>query len=137
MIDGRKLVLVMPAYNAEATLERTVADIPTLVDQVILVDDGSTDRTVELSLKLGLHTIVHDRNRGYGANQKTCYAEALTGVPTSWSGSPRLPIHAEAVPAPLALHLQRPLRCRTRLRILGGQALAGGMPLYKYVPTAP
>ena len=68
MIEGRKLVLVMPAYNAEATLAQTVAEVPAMVDQIIVVDDGSSDRTVELARQLGLHTIVHDRNRGYGAN---------------------------------------------------------------------
>lgn len=134
MIEGRKLVLVMPAYNAEATLEQTVAEIPTLVDQVILVDDGSTDRTVELSLKLGLHTIVHERNRGYGANQKTCYAEALDrGADIVVMVHPDYQYTPKLVPA-LAHCISSGLYdVALGSRILGGRALAGGMPLYKYV----
>src|SRR5258708_5570008 len=73
-----KTIAVMPAYNAERTLEATLADMPAgCVDEVILVDDGSTDRTVELARELGLTVLVHPENRGYGANQKTCYHEAL------------------------------------------------------------
>jgi len=134
VIDGRKLVLVMPAYNAEATLERTVAEIPKLVDQVILVDDGSTDRTAELSLRLGLHTIVHDRNRGYGANQKTCYAEALDrGADIVVMVHPDYQYTPKLVPA-LAHCISSGLYdVALGSRILGGRALAGGMPLYKYV----
>src|SRR5712675_2017047 len=77
MINGKKVVVVMPAYNAERTLEKTVAEIPTSVDEVIVVDDRSNDRTVEIARELGLRTLVHPQNRGYGGNQKTCYAEAL------------------------------------------------------------
>src|SRR5213076_2103860 len=73
------IVVVMPAYNAAKTLERTHGDLPyEFVDEVILVDDGSQDRTAELSLQLGLVTFVHRKNRGYGRNQKTCYREALS-----------------------------------------------------------
>jgi len=134
VIDGRKLVLVMPAYNAEETLERTVAEIPKVVDQVILVDDGSTDRTAELSLRLGLHTIIHDRNRGYGANQKTCYAEALNhGADIVVMVHPDYQYTPKLVPA-LAHCISSGLYdVALGSRILGGRALAGGMPLYKYV----
>jgi glycosyltransferase involved in cell wall biosynthesis len=134
VIDGSKLVLVMPAYNAEQTLERTVAEIPKMVDQIILVDDGSTDRTAELALRLGLHTIVHDRNLGYGANQKTCYAEALSRdadivvmVHPDYQYTPKLvPALAHCISSGL-------FDVALGSRILGGRALAGGMPLYKYV----
>jgi len=134
VIDGCKLVLVMPAYNAEPTLEQTVAEIPKLVDQVILVDDGSTDRTVELALRLGLHTLRHDRNRGYGANQKTCYAEALNqGADIVVMLHPDYQYTPKLVPA-LAHCISSGLYdVALGSRILGGQALAGGMPLYKYV----
>ena len=77
MIDNAKIIVVMPAYNAEKTLERTVAEIPKLVDEVIVVDDHSKDDSVGTARRLGLHTIRHERNRGYGGNQKTCYREAL------------------------------------------------------------
>jgi glycosyltransferase involved in cell wall biosynthesis len=134
VIDGSKLVLVMPAYNAEATLERTLAEIPKMVDQVILVDDGSTDRTAELALRLGLHTIVHDRNRGYGANQKTCYAEALKrGADIVVMVHPDYQYTPKLVPA-LAHCISSGLYdVALGSRILGGRALAGGMPVYKYV----
>jgi glycosyltransferase involved in cell wall biosynthesis len=134
VIDGRKLVLVMPAYNAEATLERTVAEIPKVVDQIILVDDRSTDRTAEVSRRLGLHTIVHDRNRGYGANQKTCYAEALDrGADIVVMVHPDYQYTPKLVPA-LAHCISSGLYdVALGSRILGGRALAGGMPLYKYV----
>ncbi len=79
-----KIIAVMPAYNAERTLAATLADMPPgCVDEVILVDDGSTDRTVELARALGLTVLVHERNKGYGGNQKTCYGAALGAEPTS------------------------------------------------------
>src|SRR5262249_56957856 len=78
MLDGKKVTVVMPAYNAALTLERTLREINRdIIDDLILVDDASHDTTVEIAHRLGLRTIVHDRNRGYGGNQKTCYAEAL------------------------------------------------------------
>jgi len=77
MINGKRIVVVLPAYNAESTLTATVREIPEIVDKTILVDDQSTDGTVELARKLGLTVIVHDSNQGYGGNQKTCYAKAL------------------------------------------------------------
>ncbi|HEY9583304.1 MAG TPA: glycosyltransferase family 2 protein, partial [Candidatus Paceibacterota bacterium] len=78
MLLNKKIIVVLPAYNAARTLEKTLSAIPRdIVDEVILVDDGSKDKTVETSQALGIKTFVHKRNRGYGANQKTCYKEAL------------------------------------------------------------
>ena len=78
MFHGKKIVVVMPAYNAAKTIERTYREIPLdLVDEVVVTDDASSDETVEVARRLGLHTLVHERNRGYGGNQKTCYTEAL------------------------------------------------------------
>src|SRR4051794_34310410 len=78
MLNGKRIVVVLPAYNAEKTLKRTVEQIPRdVVDDIILTDDASRDGTYDLARKLGLHVIRHDRNRGYGGNQKTCYAAAL------------------------------------------------------------
>src|SRR5438105_5940849 len=77
MINGRRIAVVLPAYNAERTLEATVAELPELVDIRILVDDHSSDRTVEIARRLGLQFFVHDQNYGYGRNQQTCYREAL------------------------------------------------------------
>ena len=84
MIHGKRVVVVLPAYNAERTLERTIADIARdVVDEVIVVDDASQDQTVALARSLGLPTLVHTANLGYGANQKTCYTDALQRGPTS------------------------------------------------------
>ncbi|HWA70789.1 MAG TPA: glycosyltransferase family 2 protein [Polyangiaceae bacterium] len=134
MINGLKIVVVMPAYNAGQTLERTVADIPDLVDEIIVVDDHSKDDTVAVATKLGLHTVVHEQNRGYGGNQKTCYREALRRgadivvmVHPDYQYTPRLiPALAHCVASGL-------YDVALGSRILGGRALAGGMPRYKYV----
>jgi len=134
VIEGSKLVLIMPAFNAEATLARTVAEIPKMVDHIILVDDGSTDRTAELALRLGLNTIVHDRNRGYGANQKTCYVEALNqGADIVVMVHPDYQYTPKLVPALAHCIASGLYDVALGSRILGGRALAGGMPLYKYV----
>src|SRR4051812_9581921 len=78
MIHGQRVVVVLPAYNAERTLARTIDDLPSdIVDDIVLVDDASRDNTVAVSRSLGLHTLVHQDNLGYGGNQKTCYAEAI------------------------------------------------------------
>jgi glycosyltransferase involved in cell wall biosynthesis len=78
MLNGKKIVVIMPAYNAEKTLEKTYREIPLeFVDDVILVDDASSDRTPEVAWKMGIRTIIHETNLGYGANQKTCYRAAL------------------------------------------------------------
>ena len=93
MINGKHIAIVLPAYNAEKTLEATVREIPDVVDTSILVDDGSTDGTVDLAHRLGLQVFVHDRNYGYGRNQQTCYREALAAGADVVIGAPRLPVH--------------------------------------------
>ncbi len=131
-----KTVVVMPAYNAETTLERTLADIPAgAVDEIILVDDGSTDGTVALALRLGLTVIEHPSNRGYGANQKTCYRTALER-----DADIVIMIHPDyqydSSLVPILIELLRSNHCdvlmgnRIRTR---REALDGGMPLYKYL----
>ena len=88
MLAGKKVLVVMPAYNAEQTLERTFQDIPfDVVDEVLLVDDASHDETVAVARKLGIRCFLHERNMGYGRNQKTCYTEALKLGRISWSWS--------------------------------------------------
>jgi len=135
MINGRRLVVVMPAYNAQKTLQQTYDEIPRdYVDEVILVDDGSHDATVEIARSLGIRTLVHPRNRGYGGNQKSCYAEALRWgadivvmVHPDYQYSPKLIVAMASMIA--SEHYEVALGSR----ILGNDALAGGMPLYKYV----
>ena len=135
MLLGRRVTIVLPAYNAAATLERTVAEIPRdVVDDVILTDDFSRDDTSDLSRRLGLHTIRHDRNRGYGGNQKTCYTAALARgadivvmLHPDYQYSPRL------VTAMASMIASGHYAVVLGSRILGNGALAGGMPLYKYV----
>lgn len=136
MINGQKLVVVLPAYNADKTLEKTYREIPlNIVDEVILVDDKSSDNTVATAQQLGVgHIIRHDRNRGYGGNQKTCYDRALelgadivVMLHPDYQYTPRLitsmaSIIAEGVyPVVLAS------------RMLGKDALAGGMPRHKHL----
>ena len=136
MIQGKKLVVVMPAYNAEKTLERTLADIPAgSVDSIILVDDCSKDQTVTLAERLGLRVIQHEKNRGYGGNQKTCYREALAaGADIIVMIHPDYQYDARLVP-----HLTGILRDGICDVLLGNrirtrqEALAGGMPFYKYI----
>jgi glycosyltransferase involved in cell wall biosynthesis len=125
----------MPAYNAEKTLERTYRDLPMdWVDDVILVDDASRDRTVELSRRLGIHTLVHPQNRGYGGNQKTCYREALArGADIAVMVHPDHQYDPRVIP-----DLVRPLlagECDAVFgsRMLGGRPLEGGMPKWKYM----
>jgi glycosyltransferase involved in cell wall biosynthesis len=132
----RRLVVVMPAYNAEATLERTWRDLPrNLVHEVILVDDGSRDRTVEIARRLGLTVFEHPENRGYGANQKTCYRAALErGATIVAMIHPDYQYDARLLPL-LAGFIDLDicdvvLGSRIRSR---GEALAGGMPPWKYV----
>lgn len=135
MVNGRRVVLVMPAFNAEQTLEKTHADIPAgVVDDILLVDDASHDRTVEIARRLGMTTVVHPDNLGYGGNQKTCYDHALAMgadivvmVHPDYQYPPRL---LPAMVWPIAEGL---FDCMLGSRILGIGALAGGMPVYKYV----
>ncbi len=135
MINGKSIAVVMPAYNAEQTLHRTFAELPSeLVDHVILVDDGSRDATVAAARQLGIITFQHNKNFGYGRNQKTCYREALklgadivVMVHPDYQYSPKLV-------GPLAGMLAYgEYDVALASRILGKGALEGGMPLYKYV----
>jgi len=130
----QKICVVMPAYNAEKTLERTYHDLPReWVDDIILVDDASRDRTVDISRSLSLHTLVHPRNRGYGGNQKTCYREALArGADIMVMVHPDHQYDPSSIP-----ELVRPLlagECDAVFgsRMLGGRPIEGGMPKWKY-----
>ena len=135
MIHGKRVVVVLPAYNAERTLQRTIDEIPPgFIDRLILVDDGSSDQTTRLSLQLGLATIRHDVNRGYGANQKTCYREALEDgadvvimLHPDYQYTPRLTV---AMASLIALGQYDVV---LGSRILSRGALSGGMPIYKYL----
>jgi glycosyltransferase involved in cell wall biosynthesis len=133
-VRSQKICVVMPAYNAEKTLERTYHDLPLdWVDDVVLVDDASRDRTVEVALRLGLHTVVHPHNRGYGGNQKTCYREALArGAGIVVMVHPDHQYDPRYIP-----ELVRPLLagdCDAVFgsRMLGGRPIEGGMPKWKY-----
>ncbi len=136
MLNGKKIVIVLPAYNAALTLERTYGEIPhEVVDEVVLVDDNSTDDTVGVARKLGLkHIISHEKNKGYGGNQKSCYKKALElgadiviMLHPDYQYTPKLLLAMSSIIAnevyPVVL----------ASRILGNGALKGGMPLYKYV----
>jgi glycosyltransferase involved in cell wall biosynthesis len=135
VFHGHKIVVVMPAYNAARTIERTYREIPLdLVDEVIVTDDASADDTVRIARSLGLHTVVHDRNRGYGGNQKTCYGEALAlGGDVVIMLHPDYQYTPKLLPAMIGLITDGPFDVVLGTRVLGGRARAGGMPLYKYV----
>lgn len=136
MIQGKKVIVVMPAYNAEKTLEQTFHEIPFgIVDEVILVDDKSKDNTAGKARALGIHeVIVHDQNKGYGGNQKTCYSAALRRgadiVVMLHPDYQYTPLLIEAMVFPIA-HGLFPVMLGSR--ILGKGARKGGMPLYKYI----
>ena len=125
----------MPAYNAARTIERTYAEIPLdLVDEVVVTDDASRDETVEIARRLGLRTLVHERNRGYGGNQKTCYAEALRlGADVVVMLHPDYQYPPQLIAAMVGLIIDGPFDVVLGSRVLGGRARLGGMPLYKYV----
>ena len=136
MIDGKKIVVIMPAYNASKTLSATYAEIPfEIVDDVVLVDDSSNDDTPEAARQLGIqHVIEHPKNVGYGGNQKTCYRKALdleadivVMVHPDYQYTPKL------IPSMAFLIAQGLYQVVLGSRILGKGALRGGMPLYKYV----
>jgi glycosyltransferase involved in cell wall biosynthesis len=135
MILNKKLIVIMPAYNAEKTLYQTYSELPhEHVDEVILVDDASKDRTAEIARELGIKTIIHTENKGYGGNQKTCYKEALEHsadivvmVHPDYQYSPRL------VTAMASMIASGHYDVVLGSRILGGASLKGGMPLYKYI----
>jgi len=134
MINGKRIAVVMPAYNAEKTLEATLHELPEIVDIRILVDDYSRDRTTEVAQRLGLTYFVHDRNYGYGRNQRTCYCEALAG-----GADVIIMLHPDYQYTPLLVTAMASMVAYgvydvvLGSRIIGGQALRGGMPLYKYV----
>ncbi len=134
MLDGKRVVVVLPAYNAEKTLRRTVAEIPNdIVDDIILTDDASRDRTVDVARELGLYTIRHDRNRGYGGNQKTCYTAALArGADIVVMLHPDYQYTPKLVTAMASMIASEQFDVVLGSRILGRGALAGGMPRYKY-----
>ena len=134
MLNGKKIAVVLPAYNAEKTLEATVSELPEITDIRILVDDGSADRTIEVAKQLGLHVFAHDRNYGYGRNQQTCYREALAA-----GADVIIMLHPDYQYTPLLVTAMASMVAYgiydvvLGSRIIGGQALRGGMPLYKYV----
>ena len=135
MLQGKRVVVVLPAYNAAATLERTYREIPQdLVDEILLVDDASQDHTVSVAERLGVLTFIHPANRGYGGNQKTCYREALKlkadvfiMLHPDYQYTPKL------IPAMASMVVSEEYDLVLGSRILGGMALKGGMPLYKYI----
>lgn len=136
MFNGKKVVVVLPAYNAEKTLRQTYAEIPfDIVDDVVLVDDASSDRTVEVGQELGIqHIIRHPQNRGYGGNQKSCYNKAL-----EIGGDIVIMLHPDyqytplLIPAMASIIGQDLYPVVLGSRILGNGALKGGMPIYKYI----
>lgn len=136
MIDQKKIVVVLPAYNAAKTLERTYKEIPAdIVDEVVLVDDNSTDNTVEVGKSLGIkHIIPHENNKGYGGNQKSCYNKAL-----AIGGDIVIMLHPDYQYTPKLIESMAYLIANDVYpvvlgsRILGKGALKGGMPWYKYV----
>jgi len=135
MLNGKKIVVVMPAYNAEKTLEQTYRELPLeFVDETILVDDGSKDSTAQIASQLGLVTFVHKKNFGYGRNQKTCYREALLRgadivimVHPDYQYSPHLIVSL----AGMIAYSEYDIALGSR--ILGVSTLRGGMPVYKYI----
>jgi glycosyltransferase involved in cell wall biosynthesis len=135
MIKGKKVVVVMPAYNAAKTLEQTYAEIPfDIVDEVILVDDASTDTTLQVAASLKIrHIISHDKNKGYGANQKTCYTRALSlGADIVIMLHPDYQYNPKLIPSMANLIAENIYPVVIGSRILGKGAVTNGMPLYKF-----
>jgi len=134
MINSKRIAVVLPAYNAAKTLEATVSQLPDLVDIRILVDDHSSDRTFQIAERLGLRCFAHDQNYGYGRNQQTCYREAL-----ALGADVVIMVHPDYQYTPLLVTAMASMVAYgvydvvLGSRIIGGQALRGGMPLYKYV----
>ena len=134
MISGKRIAVVMPAYNAARTLEMTVRELSDVVDIKILVDDSSKDQTALLARNLGVQTFVHDANYGYGRNQQTCYREALAaGADIVVMVHPDYQYTPTLVPAMASMVASGAYDMVLGSRILGAGALKGGMPLYKYV----
>lgn len=135
MISGKKICVVMPAYNAARTIDRTYGELPhEILDDVILVDDASRDETAIRSRTLGIHTITHPTNKGYGGNQKTCYRAALArGADIVIMLHPDYQYDPKLVGAMAWMLASGVYDAVLASRILGGKALTGGMPVYKYV----
>jgi len=136
MLLGRKVVVVMPAYNAASTLEMTFKEVPhDIVDEIVLVDDHSRDDTVKVAERLGIrHVIEHEQNRGYGGNQKTCYERALgLGADIVVMLHPDYQYTPKLIRSMVSLLAEDVYDIALGSRILGTGALVGGMPLYKYV----
>lgn len=135
MYNNQKIIVVLPAYNAAETLERTVKDLPPLVDEIILVDDKSHDTTATLARQLGLFVFEHDQNGGYGANQKTCYklalshgADIIVMIHPDYQYDPKLVKYFAEFIGDDYFDVMLGTRIRSRR-----ETLAGGMPLYKYL----
>ncbi|MBQ7576248.1 MAG: glycosyltransferase family 2 protein [Bacteroidales bacterium] len=135
MINDKKIVVVMPAFNAEKTLKRTLDEVPPIVDDIVLVDDCSSDNTAALAKNLGIsHVIVHDRNRGYGGNQKTCYDTALSlGADIVVMVHPDYQYTPKLITAICSIIAYGVYPVVLGSRILGKGAIKGGMPRIKYV----
>lgn len=136
MINGKKIVVCLPAYNAGKTLKRTYDEIPVdIVDEIILVDDNSTDDTVRHAQEIGIrHVIKHDRNRGYGGNQKTCYAKALSlGADVVVMLHPDYQYNPALIPTMAGLVANNIYPVVIGSRIIGKGAMHYGMPAYKYI----
>ena len=135
MLNGKKIAVVLPAYNAAKTLELTYSEIPfEFVDEVILVDDASRDDTAAVARRLGIRTIVHEQNMGYGGNQKTCYRTALeNGAEIVVMLHPDYQYTPKLITAMAAMIAFGEFDAVLASRILGIGALKGGMPLYKYI----
>jgi glycosyltransferase involved in cell wall biosynthesis len=134
MLYGKKIVVVMPAYNAALTLERTLREVDDqVVDEIVVVDDASHDDTAAVAKRLGLRTLVHPQNRGYGGNQKTCYTEALRlGADVVVMLHPDYQYTPKLLMAMASMIAVGHFDVVLASRILSGGALAGGMPIYKY-----
>ncbi len=135
MINGKTVIVVLPAYNAAKTLERTISDVPPgIVDEFLLVDDASRDDTVERARRLGIPSIVHSQNQGYGGNQKTCYTEALRrGADVVVMLHPDYQYSPKLIGSMAWQVASGEYDVVLGSRVLGAGALKGGMPLYKYV----
>jgi glycosyltransferase involved in cell wall biosynthesis len=135
MYNGKKVIIVMPAYNAAKTVKKTYSEIPLhIVDEVILVDDKSADETIKIAQELGISTIAHEQNLGYGGNQKTCYKVALEkGADIVIMLHPDYQYTPKLITAMTSLIAEGLFDCVLGSRILGVGALEGGMPLYKYI----
>ena len=135
MYQNKKIIVVLPAYNAAATLEKTVADLPSMVDEIILVDDKSSDEAVSVAKRLGIIVFEHGENKGYGGNQKTCYrlalergADIIVMIHPDYQYDPKLVKYFAEFIADNYFEVVLGTRIRSRR-----EALAGGMPLYKYI----